>query len=64
MALLGEVSGDLLWELADIMASLRRWLPQDIDAEIGRTLKILQEKHGIVLKVPSPSIPLKEGILQ
>ena len=63
MALLGEVSSDLLGELADIMASLRNWKPPEIEGELNRTLKILQEKHGIELTIPSLSIPRKEEAL-
>lgn len=63
MALLGEVSSDLLGELADIMASLRNWKPPEIEDELNRTLKILQEKHGIELTIPSLSIPRKEEAL-
>jgi glycerol-3-phosphate dehydrogenase len=56
IALQGELTGVLLEELAAIMARLQHWSKVETNAEIDRTLTILQEKHGLNLVYPLDSV--------
>lgn len=47
IALLGELSRELLEELLALMASLLHWSHQETHSEKDRVLNILREKHGI-----------------
>jgi len=47
IALLGELSRELLEELLTLMASLLQWSQQETHSEKDRVLNILREKHGI-----------------
>jgi glycerol-3-phosphate dehydrogenase len=47
MALLGQLSLDLLEELADVLAPVLEWSQERIHQEIERTAKLLSEVHGV-----------------
>ena len=47
IALLGELTSDLLDELLAIMRPIRNWSPDQTDAERERTKSILRDRHGI-----------------
>lgn len=49
IALQGELSPALLLELAQITAGVHSWTANQMQTEIERTQKILQERHGIHL---------------
>jgi glycerol-3-phosphate dehydrogenase len=50
MALLGQLSLDLLEELAAVLAPALEWSPERTQQEIARTLKLLSEVHGVQLR--------------
>ena len=52
IALLGELTGELLEEIAGITGQLRQWSGEQAAEEIDRTLEILRNKHRI--DVPHP----------
>ncbi len=47
VALLGELTGELLDELAAIIAEVRRWSKEETDREITRTVDILRDRFGV-----------------
>ena len=47
MALLGQVNGPLLEELAAIVSPLLGWSPADAAAEVARTIQLLEKVHGV-----------------
>jgi glycerol-3-phosphate dehydrogenase len=47
IGMLGEVTGGLLTELVDIMAPVLGWGDSEKQAEITRTSRLLQDKHGV-----------------
>lgn len=49
LAWLGNVSRPVVEEIAAIMAASLGWSPQQVDAEVERTLGILKEFHGVNL---------------
>ena len=49
IALLGELTSDLLDELLAILATAHNWSPQHVDAERERTKSLLRDRHGIEL---------------
>jgi glycerol-3-phosphate dehydrogenase len=55
MGLLGEVDLPLLEELAAIASPVLQWSRQDAAAEVERTIRILEEVHGVILAAPSKS---------
>jgi glycerol-3-phosphate dehydrogenase len=46
MALLGQLSLDLLEELAVVLAAVLAWSQERAQQEIERTVKLLSEVHG------------------
>ena len=50
MALLGELTGDLLDELAEIAAAVLGWSPDQIGEEVERARRILVDRHRIDLR--------------
>jgi glycerol-3-phosphate dehydrogenase len=55
MALLGEVNGPLLEELAAIVAPVLGWSKQEAAAEVERTIQLLEKAHGVMAAAPSKS---------
>jgi glycerol-3-phosphate dehydrogenase len=53
IALLGELTADLLAELVTVVAPLRQWSEEETRGEVERTLAILEDRHGIKVKNPS-----------
>jgi glycerol-3-phosphate dehydrogenase len=49
MGMLGEVSLPLLKELATIISPALEWSQQDTDAEVDRTVQLLERVHGVTL---------------
>ncbi|HXX22757.1 MAG TPA: glycerol-3-phosphate dehydrogenase/oxidase [Terriglobia bacterium] len=49
MALLGQLSHDLLEELAGVLAPELAWSPERTEQEIARTVELLSKVHGIRL---------------
>ena len=49
MAYLGYLNRPLIDELADILADVLEWDETQKQAEIERTLEILQDEHGVNL---------------
>jgi len=49
MALMGELSCELLAELAEVLASALGWQKERTRQEIERTLKLLEQVHGVKL---------------
>ena len=49
MALLGQLSLDLLEELAVVLAPVLAWSQERTQQEIERTVKLLSEVHGVKL---------------
>ena len=49
MGMLGEVSLPLLKELAAIVSPVLEWSQQDADAEVERTVQLLERVHGVTL---------------
>ena len=47
MAMLGEVTGALLIELADIMGLVLGWSESQKQTEVSRTAQLLSSKHGV-----------------
>jgi glycerol-3-phosphate dehydrogenase len=47
MALLGQLSLDLLEELAFVLAPVLQWSQERTQQEIERTVKLLREVHGV-----------------
>jgi glycerol-3-phosphate dehydrogenase len=58
MALLGQVNGPLLEELAAIVSPVLGWSPGDAAAEVARTIQLLEKVHGVMAAAPSKS-PLR-----
>jgi glycerol-3-phosphate dehydrogenase len=52
LAWLGRITTDTLMEIAESIAPVLGWSPERSQQEIERTIKLLQAKHGIALKVP------------
>ncbi len=50
MGMLGQVTLDLLDDLAAAIAPVLGWSPQERQAEVERTLRILETRHGVTLK--------------
>ena len=50
MALLGQLSLDLLEELAVVLAPVLEWSQERTQQEIERTVKLLREAHGVELQ--------------
>ncbi len=55
IALLGELTSELLEELAAIVAEARRWSKEETDREISRTVEILHDRFGVRLPRPEPN---------
>ncbi|MCU0511558.1 MAG: glycerol-3-phosphate dehydrogenase/oxidase [Anaerolineae bacterium] len=49
LGMLGEVSGPLLAELADLVAQALDWSPAQHSAALAHARRILREKHGVTL---------------
>ena len=47
MALMGQLSRDVLAESAEALASALGWTPERTRQEIGRTENVLAEVHGV-----------------
>ena len=47
IALLGELTSELLEELVAILAEVHGWSKQEVDAQIARTVEILRDRFGI-----------------
>lgn len=47
LAMLGLVTGDLLEEVADILAATLGWSPAERQQEIDNTVQLLQTRHGV-----------------
>ena len=58
IALLGQVTGPLLEELAAILSPLLGWSPRDAAAEVERTAQLLEKVHGVMAAALSKS-PLR-----
>ena len=58
MALLGQVNGPLLEELAAIVSPVLGWSPRDAAAEVARTIQLLEKVHGVMAAALSKS-PLR-----
>jgi glycerol-3-phosphate dehydrogenase len=58
IALLGQVNGPLLEELATIVSPVLGWSPRDSAAEVDRTSQILEKVHGVMADALSKS-PLR-----
>jgi glycerol-3-phosphate dehydrogenase len=58
MALLGQVNGPLLEELAAIVSPVLGWSPGDAAAEVARTIQLLEKVHGVMAAALSKS-PLR-----
>ena len=58
MALLGQVNGPLLEELAAIVSPVLGWSPRDAAAEVERTIQLLETGHGVMAATLSKS-PLR-----
>ena len=58
MALLGQVNGPLLEELAAIVSPVLGWSPRDAAAEVARTIQLLERVHGVLVAALSKS-PLR-----
>ena len=58
MALLGQVNGPLLEELAAIVSPVLGWSPKDAAAEVERTIQLLEKVHGVMAAAVSKS-PLR-----
>lgn len=50
MAMLGDVHGDLLDELASLLANALGWSAAETAREVERTVKVLNEQHGVPLE--------------
>jgi glycerol-3-phosphate dehydrogenase len=50
MALLGQLSLELLEELATVLATVLEWSPERAQQEIARTLDLLSKVHGVKLQ--------------
>jgi glycerol-3-phosphate dehydrogenase len=55
MALLGQVNGPLLEELAAILSPVLGWSPKDAAAEVERTSRLLEKVHGVMAAAVSKS---------
>jgi glycerol-3-phosphate dehydrogenase len=55
MALLGEVNGPLLEELAAILSPVLGWSERDAAAEVERTIQLLEKVHGVTAVARSRS---------
>ena len=55
MALLGQVNGPLLEELAAIVSPFLGWSPGDAAAEVARTIQLLERVHGVMAAALSKS---------
>jgi len=51
LAMLGRLNGEILDELAEVLANALGWTRDERDAEVARTLSILENRHGVVLSV-------------
>jgi glycerol-3-phosphate dehydrogenase len=49
LAMLGRVTREMIDELAGIFSNYFGWKPEQREAEVRRTLSILEEKHGVRL---------------
>ncbi len=49
LAMLGRVSRDMVDELAGVFANLLGWSAEQKQAEVARTISILEDRHGVVL---------------
>jgi glycerol-3-phosphate dehydrogenase len=49
MGLLGQLNRDLLGELAVAMSPVLSWSPQKTCEEVERAMRILEQRHGVVL---------------
>jgi glycerol-3-phosphate dehydrogenase len=49
MGMLGEVSLALLEELATIISPVLNWSQEQTEAEVERTVRLLQRVHGVTL---------------
>jgi glycerol-3-phosphate dehydrogenase len=49
MALLGQLSFELLAELAGVLAPVLGWSEERMQQEIERTLRLLEKVHGVKL---------------
>ena len=58
MAMLGQVNGPLLEELAAIVSPVLGWSPRDAAAEVARTIQLLEKVHGVMAATLSKS-PLR-----
>jgi glycerol-3-phosphate dehydrogenase len=50
MGILGELDGDLLEELAHVVAPVLNWSPDQMQAEIERTKQIFRMIHGVNIR--------------
>ena len=55
IAFVGDVTGDLLVELADALAPLMGWDQGRRDAEVEATVQLLNDAHGLSIAVPARS---------
>lgn len=53
VAFVGDVTGEVLEELADALAPLLGWSDSRRDAEIEATVQILNDAHGLAIEVPA-----------
>jgi glycerol-3-phosphate dehydrogenase len=51
LAMLGRLNREMVEELADVLGNTLGWTPTQKEAEVARTLSILADRHGLVLKV-------------
>ncbi|MGB3373899.1 MAG: glycerol-3-phosphate dehydrogenase C-terminal domain-containing protein, partial [Microbacterium sp.] len=53
IAFTGDITGELLTELADALAPLMGWEADRRDAEIEASVQILNDAHGLSIEVPA-----------
>ncbi len=53
LAMLGRLTKDNVEEIADAMGAALGWSVEQKNAEVARTLRLLADRHGVVLSEPS-----------
>lgn len=53
LAMLGELTPELITELAEVVGDALGWTPEIRQVEITRSLDILADRHGVVYKPPA-----------
>lgn len=53
LAMLGELTPELITELAEVVGDALSWTPETRQVEITRSLDILADRHGVVYKPPA-----------